>query len=98
MKVLNMQQLCSFAQDAQKIEDKFLERSDLNLLVQGMSIELWQNLTMFLALSGLRFGEAAALLRSDLDFPGREIHPDQDGYPLPPAPPGTDPQTALMQV
>lgn len=58
----------------QKIEDKFLERSDLNLLVQGMSIELWRNLTMFLALSGLRFGEAAALLRSDLDFPEREIH------------------------
>ena len=58
----------------QKIEDKFLERSELNLLVEGMSVWQWRSLTMFLALSGLRFGEAAALLRSDLDFKGRVIH------------------------
>ena len=58
----------------QKIEDKFLERDELNLLVKEMTVELWRNLTMFLALSGLRFGEAAALLRSDLDFSERVVH------------------------
>lgn len=58
----------------QKIEDKFLEQSELNLLIEGMSVWQWRGLTMFLSLSGLRFGEAAALLRSDLDFKNRLIH------------------------
>lgn len=58
----------------QKIEDKFLERSELQLLIEGMSVKQWCDLTMFLSLSGLRFGEAAALLRSDLDFNNRVIH------------------------
>lgn len=58
----------------QKIEDKFLERSELQLLIEGMSVKQWRDLTMFLSLSGLRFGEAAALLRSDLDFNSRVIH------------------------
>lgn len=57
----------------QKIEDKFLEREELDQLIRGMD-EKWRTLTLFLALSGLRFGEAAALLRSDLDFASREIH------------------------
>ena len=58
----------------QKIEDKYLEHDELNLLIREMAVEHWRNLTIFLALSGLRFGEAAALLRSDLDFSARVIH------------------------
>lgn len=58
----------------QKIEDKFLEREELKLLLQEMTVPIWQDLTAFLALSGLRFGEAAALLRSDLDLRHRIIH------------------------
>lgn len=57
----------------QKIEDKFLEADELAALVAGMKNDLWRDVTMFLALSGLRFGEAAALLRSDVDLADREI-------------------------
>lgn len=57
----------------QKIEDKFLEGEELTALLDGMTIKKWHDLTEFLALSGLRFGEAAALERSDLDLKQRII-------------------------
>lgn len=57
-----------------KIKDKFLEAEELKTLLDGMKVEKWKDLTEFLALSGLRFGEAAALLRSDIDFDNRVIH------------------------
>ncbi len=58
----------------QKIEDKFLEGEELAALLGGMKNNLWRDVTAFLALSGLRFGEAAALTRPDVDLPGRVIH------------------------
>ncbi len=58
----------------QKIQDKFLEAEELRKLIDGMSNTKWRLLTQFLALSGLRFGEAAALLLSDVDLKAREIH------------------------
>ena len=39
-----------------------------------MTIPKWKLLTEFLALSGLRFGEAAALTKSDVDLKSRKIH------------------------
>lgn len=57
-----------------KIEDKFIESSDLALLISGMKVDTWIDLTKFLALSGLRFGEAAALLFDDVDIKNRVIH------------------------
>ena len=58
----------------EKIENKFLESTEVSILIRGMELQKWKNLTLFLVLSGLRFGEAAALERSDLDFKKRVIH------------------------
>lgn len=57
-----------------KIQDKFLESSEANDLIHGMHLDSWRDLTEFLVLSGLRFGEAAALLVSDIDLDERLIH------------------------
>ena len=58
----------------EKIENKFMEAEEVFKLISGMRIKKWRELTEFLVLSGLRFGEAAALRRSDLDFKNRIIH------------------------
>ena len=58
----------------QRIADKFLESEEVHNLINGIKIYKWKMLTKFLVLSGLRFGEAAALRRSDLDFKNRLIH------------------------
>ena len=58
----------------EKIENKFMEAEEVFKLISGMRIKKWRDLTEFLVLSGLRFGEAAALRRSDLDFKNRIIH------------------------
>ena len=60
--------------ERQKVSEKYLEREDLELLLDGMTEELWHQLTRLLVLSGLRIGEALALLRSDLDIEQRLIH------------------------
>lgn len=57
-----------------KIEDKYMENKELKELINGMDVERWKMLTEFLALSGLRFGECAALLISDIDFKEKKIH------------------------
>lgn len=57
-----------------KIQDKFLEAEELKALLDGMDIEIWRYLTEFLALSGLRFGEAAALDKADIDYKTHLIH------------------------
>ncbi|HJB15241.1 MAG TPA: site-specific integrase [Candidatus Blautia excrementipullorum] len=59
---------------AEKLEDKFLESEDAIRLVRHIRNRKWRNFTEFLLLSGLRYGEAAALLQSDLDFSNRVIH------------------------
>ena len=45
----------------EKIEDKFLETDEYISLVKGMNVVIWKLLTKFLALSGIRIGEAIAL-------------------------------------
>ena len=57
-----------------KIQDKYLERDELKLLLNEMSQPIWRDLTEFMALSGLRFGEAAALTADDVDLNERYIH------------------------
>ena len=42
--------------------------------LENMKVEEWRDLTMFLSLSGLRFGEAAALTRNDVDIKQRCIY------------------------
>lgn len=60
-----------------KIQDKYLESEELKALTNGMAVEPWRLLTEFLALSGLRFGEAAALLKPDVDFNAGYVHVDK---------------------
>ena len=51
-----------------RIEDKYLEQDELETLLQSMEgSRHWQLLTKFLALSGLRIGEALALTMNDVD-------------------------------
>jgi integrase len=60
--------------EREKISDKFLEKSELKKLLNGMKVKRWRNLSQLLALSGLRIGEAIALEYSDLDLKARIIH------------------------
>lgn len=57
----------------QKIQEKYLESKELKQLVEGMNMENWRLLTQFLALSGLRIGEAIALNISDVSVKDRQI-------------------------
>ena len=50
----------------EKIRDKFMDSDELNLLLSEMHEEHWKLLTEFLALSGLRVGEALALVPKDI--------------------------------
>ena len=50
-----------------RIEDKYLEPEELTALVDNMTITRWKLLTKFLALTGLRIGEAIALTMDDVD-------------------------------
>lgn len=58
----------------EKIEDKFLESKEVRKLLNGMQNEVWKLLTRFLVLSGLRFGEAVALTKKDVDMKSSLIH------------------------
>lgn len=58
----------------EKIQDKYLENNELKTLLEGMSDTVWRLLTELLALSGLRYGEAAALMKCDVDFENSVIH------------------------
>jgi integrase len=58
----------------EKIQDKFLESEELKTLLHEMKIPAWRGITEFLALSGLRFGEMAALDLKDVDMESRLIH------------------------
>lgn len=57
-----------------KIADKFLEREELAALTESMKVKIWRDLTLFIALSGLRVGEALALEQADVDLKERLIH------------------------
>ena len=58
----------------EKIQDKFLESEELKSLIAAMPMDIWRYVTEFLALSGLRIGELAALNDSDIDFDERVLH------------------------
>lgn len=58
----------------EKIQDKYLEQSELNILLSQMNHPVWKFVTQFMSLSGLRFGEAAALQKADIDFKNGVIH------------------------
>lgn len=50
----------------ERIQDKYLEPAELSRLLDSMNEPRWKLVSEFLALSGLRVGELAALTRSDV--------------------------------
>lgn len=60
--------LTLFRDDTKKdrIADKFLEKEELQKLIETFDIERWALTTEFLALTGLRFGECAGLNTEDI--------------------------------
>ena len=58
---------------AKKLEEKYLEADELKLLLDNMHVDKWRLLTEFMALSGLRCGEAIALNDADVDLKSRII-------------------------
>lgn len=58
----------------EKNEGKFLERDELARLLPELKIDLNRYVISFLALSGLRIGEALALQKDDVDLDARLIH------------------------
>lgn len=65
------------SEDKQDSFDKYLERDDLVKLLEGIEVDKWRQLTSFLALTGLRIGEALALTYKDIDLQQRLIHVDK---------------------
>lgn len=55
-----------------RIEDKYLEKDELQALLDASNNKLWHYTIHFLALSGLRIGELMVLKDSDID--GQYIH------------------------
>ena len=53
---------------------KYMEGDELRAVVEAMRVPEWKLLTQFLALSGLRIGEAIALDDEDVDIDTRYIH------------------------
>jgi integrase len=60
-----------------RIEDKYLEKDELNRLLNWMERDDWRDMTRFIALTGMRFGEAAALTVGDIDLKERTIYVDK---------------------
>lgn len=56
------------------ISDKYLESSEVKLLLDNMKNKKYRDLTEFLVLTGLRIGEALALNIEDVDTKERLIH------------------------
>lgn len=56
-----------------RLEEKFMEASEVSMLIDSMNIETWKDLSLFLVLTGLRVGEAIALDYTDIDIPNRNI-------------------------
>ena len=57
-----------------KIQEKYLESDELKKLLVDMNGTFWALITEFMALSGLRFSEACALEKADVDLKAKEIH------------------------
>lgn len=56
---------------------KYLEADELKVLLDAINIDKYKTLTAFLALSGLRIGEALALTWDDIDLDAKTIRVDK---------------------
>lgn len=62
----------------ERIKDKYLEKAELLAVLEAMTVEQWKLLTEFLALSGLRIGEAQALTLADISDKYIEVNKTYD--------------------
>lgn len=51
----------------ERIQDKYMERDELQMVLNAIDVRRWELLTRFLCLSGLRIGELTALDDKDVD-------------------------------
>ncbi|MBQ0113841.1 MAG: site-specific integrase [Bacteroidales bacterium] len=58
----------------EKLSDKYMESYELKLVLDSIDIIRWKHLVHFLALTGMRVGEAFALRPEDIDMVSRQIH------------------------
>lgn len=58
----------------EKLADKYLEKKELKKLTDGMAIEKWRLVTLFLALTGMRIGELMALSINDVKIKSIRIN------------------------
>lgn len=58
----------------EKLLDKYLEASELKMLLDNLKLEKWKFLATLTVLSGMRCGEAIALTMDDIDFANKTIH------------------------
>ena len=65
-----------------KISDKFLESNELKFLLSKMDVEYNKQFYIFIALSGLRPGEAIAITNTDIDIVNRVISVNKTFDPL----------------
>ena len=56
------------------LADKYLEAEQLETLLDAMTVKRWHDLTLFMALTGMRSGEAIGLQVKDIDLKNRTIH------------------------
>lgn len=57
-----------------KIQEKYLESTELRAVLESMESDKWILVTKFMALSGLRFAEFCALEKKDVDLKSQLIH------------------------
>ena len=65
-----------------KLEEKYLEASELKILLDNMEQPKWRFLAEFTALSGLRIGEAIALNDEDVDLKEQTIIVSKNRDPI----------------
>ena len=65
-----------------KISDKFLESNELKFLLSKMDVEYNKQFYIFMALGGLRPGEAIAITNKDIDIVNRVISVNKTFDPL----------------
>lgn len=58
----------------EKIQDKYLEKDELALLLDAIKDTRWKLYAQIMVLTGMRFGEVAALKKSNIDLTSRYIH------------------------
>lgn len=58
----------------EKLQDKFLEKEELQILLNAIRDTKWKFVAQFMVMTGMRFGEVSALRMENIDLKERYIH------------------------